>query len=123
MCPSLTGCPFVLDFIEVEQNVPPVITQSSPGLDQDLIFRTDQYTAFVVVLDQDDTELDFVWTIETLGIQPDAVPVRSGDLLGSQLTLTRDEDLDGLLLQVTVYDPAGATDQRAWTIVVEEASQ
>lgn len=120
--PNLVGCPFVLDFIEVEQNVAPQITQSSPGLDQPLEFSTEQYTAFVVVRDPDDTDLQFVWSIEpSKGVQSDAVPIRSGDLLGSQLTIIRDVELDEQRLVVTVYDPAGATDRREWDIVVPEA--
>lgn len=122
--PSLTGCPFVLDFIEVEQNVPPEIINSSPGEGEDLVFATSEYKAFVIVRDDTVDQLDFFWTIEPdLGIQPNAVPVPGGENMASQLTLTRDEALNGKELVVTVYDPQGATAERAWTIVVPEVDQ
>lgn len=114
----MTGCPFVLPFIEVEQNVPPAILDSRPGDGLPVEIETDQYTAFVVAQDPDDLELTFVWDIEAFGIQPQAVPVRTGDLQGSQLTIQADAAYNDKVLTVTVYDAAGATASRSWTILV-----
>lgn len=119
----MMGCPFFLPFIEVEQNVPPTIDFSSPGDGDTLVIQTEQYTAFVLVQDPDDTELTYSWSIEGFGDQPGAVPVQSEGLRGSQFTITRKTEYDGRELTVIVYDPAGESDMRSWPIQVLEASQ
>ncbi|NOY28105.1 MAG: hypothetical protein GXP62_19745 [Oligoflexia bacterium] len=120
LLPMTTGCPFFLPFIEVEQNVPPSIDYSSPGEGDTLEIKTEQYTAFVVAQDPDDTDLSFFWTIDGYGTQGDAVAIRSGTQIGSQLTISRDQNYDQHILTVIVYDPQGASDQRSWPIEVLE---
>ncbi len=115
---NLTGCPFVLPFIEVDLNVPPTIEHSSPGEGETLVIDTPQYTAFVIARDPDDTELSFFWEISDLGVQPNATPLQDGTLLGSQLTVEAKADYDGHTLTVFVIDPQGATTQRSWPITV-----
>lgn len=122
MLAALTGCPFVLPYIEVEENVEPTITQSSPGDGQVLRMERQQEIAFVLVQD-DDVDLDYVWVIDGFGVQGSATPVRTGNQVGSQLVIDRQEAYDGRELSVTVYDPQGASDRRAWPIEVPESAQ
>ncbi|MCB9778207.1 MAG: hypothetical protein H6742_06570 [Alphaproteobacteria bacterium] len=119
---ALTGCPFVLPFIEVEENVPPAITQSSPGEDQTLFMEREQEVVFVLVQD-DDLELDYVWVIDGFGVQGSATPIQAGSQVGSQLVVERLEAYDGRELSVTVYDEQGASDRRAWPIEVPESAR
>ena len=117
----MTGCPFALPFIQVEQNVPPSIIHSNPPADQDLVMQLPQYPAFVVVTD-DDTDLNYVWSIDHFGAQGGATPL-TGGAMGSQITLTRNDGYNGQHLTVFVFDPAGASDEQSWKIVIPENTQ
>lgn len=119
----LSGCPFVLPFIPVEQNVPPTIIDSSPGEGEILVVENAEAKAFVIVTDPDDLDLTFVWEITREGIQPDAITSRSEDYLFSQLTVEQDPDYDQKTLSVTVYDPSGSFAERSWTIDIPEGVQ
>lgn len=118
----LNGCYFFLPFIEVTQNVPPTIDLSSPADGSDLVFQGEQYTAFVIALDEDGDSLSFVWTLEGHGEQAYAVPFQSEGFQGSQLTLQREAEYDGRVLSVNVYDPQGDSARRSWTIDLSEGN-
>jgi len=117
----MAGCPFFLPFIRVEQNVSPSIDYSSPAADQALVMDLEQYTAFIVVKDPDDTELTYIWSIDNFGVQGGATPLISGGL-GSQITISRNAGYDGHDLSVIVYDSAGGSDQRSWRIEIPEST-
>lgn len=123
LCSALSGCYFFLPFIEDTQNVPPVIDVSSPAEGGDLVFQGEQYTAFVIALDDDGDTLSFVWTIEGHGIQANAEPFQSSGLQGSQLQLQRQADYDGRTLSVNVYDPSGESARRSWIIDTQGVSE
>lgn len=120
----MTGCFYFLPFVEVEQNVPPTIEYSSPAAGDPLVFQTEQYIAFVVAEDENGVaDLTFTWSIDSFGVQPDAVPVQAGkNQIGHQLTLPRDAAFDGHTLTVQVTDPSGETAMMQWPIQVPEVT-
>jgi len=116
-----TGCFYWPPFVEVHPNVPPVIEYSSPEADN--IFRIDTKqggVAWVSVYDEDEGDvMDYLWTINGLGPQGSATSFVSGNYQGSSITLPQDPVYHGRVLTCTVFDSAGASARRTWTIEVE----
>ena len=123
LCISLcsTGCFFWPPFVEVHPNAPPVIEYSSPEADN--VFRIDTSqggVAWVSVYDDDEGDvMDYLWTINGLGPQGSATSFVSGNYQGSTITLPQDPIYHGRVLTCTVFDTAGASARRTWTIQVE----
>ncbi len=122
--PILSGCFFWPPFVEIHPNVAPVIEYSSPEADN--VFRIDTQqggVAWVSVVDDDEGDvMEYLWTINGLGPQGTATSFVSGNYQGSSITLPQDPVYDGRVLTCTVYDAAGASDRRTWTIEVEEGA-
>ena len=121
ICVLCTGCFFWPPFIEVQPNAPPVIEYSSPEADD--VFRIDTRqggVAWVSVYDDDEGDvMDYLWTINGLGPQGSATSFVSGNYQGSAITLPQDPIYHGRVLTCTVFDTAGASARRTWTIEVE----
>jgi hypothetical protein len=115
------GCFFWLPFEEVQPNEPPIIEYSSP--DEGDIFRIDTSqggVAWISVYDPDEDDvMDYLWSINGLGPQGSAQTFVSGNFQGSSIQLPQTANMDGRVLTATVYDAAGASDRRHWTIEVE----
>ena len=126
VCSSLllNGCFFWLPIEEDQPNAPPVIEYSSP--EPDNIFRIDTPSgavAWVSVFDPDQEDvMEYLWTINGLGPQGTSQAFMSGNYQGSSIQLPLDPVYNGRVLTCTVYDPAGASDRRSWTIEVEAGS-
>ena len=122
--PILSGCFFWPPFVEIHPNAAPVIEYSSPEADN--VFRIDTQqggVAWVSVVDDDEGDvMEYLWTINGLGPQGTATSFVSGNYQGSSITLPQDPVYDGRVLTCTVYDAAGASDRRTWTIEVEEGA-
>ena len=120
----MSGCFFWPPFVEIHPNAAPVIEYSSPEAED--IFRIDTNqggVAWVSVYDPDEEDvMEYLWTINGLGPQGTATSFVSGNYQGSTITLPLDEVYDGRVLTCTVYDAAGASDRRTWTIEVEEGA-
>ena len=115
-----TGCFYWQPFEQVYPNVAPIIEFSSP--DEDDVFRIDGTqggVAWVSVVDPDEGDvMDYLWTITGLGPQGTAQTFVSGNYQGSSIQLPSDPLLDGRTLTCTVYDQAGASARRSWSISV-----
>ena len=120
----LSGCLFWPPFEEIYPNEPPVIEFSGPEADD--IFRIDTQQggiAWVSVYDPDDDDvMEYLWTINGLGPQGTATNFVNGNYQGSSISLPLDPIYDGRVLTCTVYDAAGASDRRTWTIDVEDGT-
>ena len=118
------GCYFWLPAQERHPNEPPVIEYSSP--EPDKIFRIDTPSgsvAWVSVFDPDQEDvMEYLWTINGLGPQGSSQAFMSGNYQGSSIQLPLDPIYNGRVLTCTVYDAAGASDRRSWTIEVEQGS-
>jgi hypothetical protein len=120
----LNGCFFWLPIEEEHPNAPPVIEFSSP--EPENVFRIDTPTgavAWVSVFDPDQSDvMEYMWTINGLGPQGSSQAFMSGNYQGSSIQLPLDPLYNGRVLTCTVFDPAGASDRRSWTIEVEGGS-
>ena len=98
-----------------------MIEYSSPDAGE--VFRIDTSSggvAWISVFDPDeDDEMDYLWSINGLGPQGSAQSFVSGNYQGSSIQLGADDNFDGRVLTATVYDTAGASARRFWTIEVE----
>ena len=120
----MNGCYFWLPAQERHPNEPPVIEYSSP--EPDNVFRIDTpagSVAWVSVFDPDESDvMEYMWTINGLGPQGTSQAFMSGNYQGSSIQLPLDPIYNGRVLTCTVYDAAGASDRRSWTIEVEQGS-
>jgi len=118
---TMNGCFFWLPIEEDHPNAPPIIEFSSP--EPENVFRIDTPTgavAWVSVFDPDQSDvMEYMWTINGLGPQGTSQAFMSGNYQGSSIQLSLDPVYNGRVLTCTVYDPAGASDRRSWTIEVE----
>jgi hypothetical protein len=109
--------------IERDPNVPPVIEYSSP--EADAVLRIDTSyggVAWVSVYDVDEDDvMEYLWTVTGLGPQGTAEAFVNGNYRGSKIQLPLDSLYNGRVLTCTVYDKAGASDRRSWTVEVENA--
>ena len=116
----VSGCFYWQPFEQVYPNAPPSIEFSSP--DEGQVFRIDGTqggVAWVSVVDPDEDDvMDYLWTINGLGPQGSAQTFVSGNYQGSSIQLPSDPLLDGRTLTCTVYDQAGASARRSWSIEV-----
>jgi len=113
------GCFVWLPIVEVDPNMPPEITASSPPADATVVVSASGATVFIVVDDPNDPEsLIYLWSIHGKGQVPDTPLVTAG-LNGSQVDIAADPDFDGRQLEVWVSDSYGAKDSRSWTLNVE----
>lgn len=114
------GCFYWQPFEQVYPNAPPSIEFSSP--EQGEVFRIDGTqggVAWVSVVDPDEGDvMDYLWTINGLGPQGSAQTFVSGNYQGSSIQLANDSSLNGRTLTCTVYDRAGASARRSWSIEV-----
>ena len=119
-CWLMSGCFYWHPFEQVYPNAPPQIEFSSPESGE--VFRIDSLqggVAWVSVVDPDEGDvMDYLWTINGLGPQGSAQTFVSGNYQGSSIQLPSDTTLDGRTLTCTVYDQAGASDRRSWSIQV-----
>ena len=120
---GLQGCFYWLPFVEVEPNMPPEITNSSPADGAPVIVNGDGATVFVVVQDENDPEnLVYIWSVEGLGQVPHT-PLVAGTLHGSSVELEARPEYDGRILDCWVYDSYGASSDREWSIEVPEEAR
>ena len=119
-CWFVSGCFYWNPFEQVYPNAPPSIEFSSP--ERGDVFRIDGLqggVAWVSVVDPDEGDvMDYLWTINGLGPQGSAQSFVSGNYQGSSIQLPNDATLNGRTLTCTVYDQAGASDRRSWSIEV-----
>ena len=116
-----SGCFFYLPPVEQNSNVAPVIEYSSPEPED--VLRIDTVTgsvAWVSVYDEDEGDvMEYLWTITGLGPQGTSQAFVTGNYRGSSIQLPMDPIYNGRVLTCTVYDKAGASDRRSWSIEVE----
>ncbi len=118
-----SGCFFYLPPVEKNPNVAPVIEYSSPEPDDVLRIDTAHGSvAWVSVYDEDEGDvMEYLWTITGLGPQGTSQAFVTENYRGSSIQLSMDPIYSGRVLTCTVYDKAGASDRRSWTIEVENA--
>ena len=118
---SMSGCFFYLPPVELNSNVAPVIEYSSPEPEDVLrIDTTNGSVAWVSVYDDDEGDvMEYLWTITGLGPQGSSQAFVTGNYRGSSIQLPMDPIYNGRVLTCTVYDKAGASDRRSWSIEVE----
>ena len=103
------GCTFgPIETIPINQ--PPKIVTSNVELQTTLTIEKDDQRVFIVVEDDDESELSVIWYLSLDGeihdVRTSLEPFRS------EISLDRDEGLDGQLLTVSVRD--GAFEAQAW---------
>ena len=115
---GIGGCFYWAPLDQALPNTPPVVEYSSPDAGIDLELDPEQGgVAWVSVFDPDDDDvMDYLWTVSGLGPQGTAQAFVSGNYQGSSIQLAANQALDGRTLTCTVYDLAGASDRRSWTI-------
>ena len=118
-----TGCYYWPEPVEQTLNTPPRIVSSDPPEGEPFTISTATAVAFVVVEDDENMrELEYVWTVSSLGEQGTKTDMQ-GNQIGSYLYLDADMLYDGRTLRVRITDPSNAGAERAWPIEVLEGVQ
>lgn len=118
-----SGCFYTLPFVEVEDDVPPEITITSPSAGDTLVISGPTAMAFVSAVDPDDDALFCQWFIEGYQDLGAGTPISNGDQLGCYIYVNNDADYDGRTLRCIIFDDSHESDEVIWPIdVLEEGT-
>ena len=114
------GCFYTLPFVEIEDNVPPTITISSPAAGEPLVISSSAAMAWVAATDPDDSTLSCQWFVDGYKDLGAGIPIVDDDLPGCYIYVENDPDFDGRTLRCIILDASAAFDEIRWPIDVLE---